>query len=76
MARRPSPSLVDREEALLATQREILSEVSRLRREEAYLDLKVRQAREQVRYYEGLLGLLRRDWGKIPGLSDLVRKLG
>jgi len=38
--------------------------------------LKVRQAREQARYYEGLLTLLRRDLGKAPGLSDLVRRMG
>lgn len=68
--------LFDREESLLATQREVTAELGRLRREEEYLLLKVRQAREQVRYYEGLLALLRRDWGKSPGLSDLVRKLG
>jgi hypothetical protein len=60
----------------MATQREVASELARIRREEEYLLLKVRQAREQVRYYEGLLELLRRDWGKTPGLSDLVRKLG
>ena len=54
----------------------MLTEVTRLRKEEEYLDLKVRQAREQVRYYEQLLALLRRDWGKSPGLSDLVRRLG
>ncbi len=66
----------DKQESLLATEREIASELVRLRREEEYLTLKVRQAREQVRYYEGMLELLRRDWGKTPGLSDLVRKLG
>jgi hypothetical protein len=69
-------SLSDREDALLATQRQLSSELARLGREEEYLTLKVRQAREQVRYYEGLLQLLRRDWGKAPGLSDFVRKLG
>ncbi|MFZ0890998.1 MAG: hypothetical protein WB778_01530 [Thermoplasmata archaeon] len=49
--------------------------MARLLRDEQYLALQVRQAREQVRYYEGLLTLLRRDWGKIPPLEDLVRKL-
>ena len=68
--------LSDRQESLVASQRELTVELSRLLREEEYLLLKVRQAREQVRYYEGLLALLRRDWGTIPGLSDLVRKLG
>jgi hypothetical protein len=74
MARRLS--LYDRQETLLASQREVVSELTRLRREEEYLTLKVRQAREQVRYYEGMLELLRRDFGKVPGLSDLLRKLG
>jgi len=69
-------SLSDRHETLLATQRELLSELLRLQREEQYLTIKVRQAREQVRYYEGLLQLLRRDWGKPAGLSDIVRRLG
>ena len=68
--------LSGRHDALLETQREISVELDRVRREEAYLLLKVRQAREQVRYYEGLLTLLRRDWGRAPGLSDLLRKLG
>ncbi len=69
-----SPS--DRKESLLASRREVVAELDRLRREEEYLLLKVRQAREQVHYYEALLTLLRRDWGKTRGLSDLVRKLG
>ncbi|MGP8135568.1 MAG: hypothetical protein ACLQD8_05555 [Thermoplasmata archaeon] len=58
------------------SQRELVAELARLEREEEYLRLKVRQAREQVRYYDGLLTLLRRDWGKAPSLSELVRKLG
>jgi len=66
----------DRQESLLLTQRELLGEIAQLRRDEDYLLLKVRQAREQVRYYEGLLTLMRRDLGKAPGLSDLVRRLG
>jgi hypothetical protein len=70
------PTLSDRQESLLASQRELTQELARLDREEEYLTLKVRQAREQVRYYEGMLELLRRDWGKSTGLSDLVRKLG
>jgi len=61
---------------LRVTQRELAAELVRLEREEEYLRLKVHQAREQVRYYDGLLTLLRRDWGKAPGLSELVRKLG
>jgi hypothetical protein len=73
MPRGTPPS--DRQESLLSSQRELFAELARLRREEEYLVLKVRQAREQVRYYEGLLELLRRDWGKTPGLTDLVRRL-
>jgi hypothetical protein len=66
----------DRIEHLRGVQEELLAEFDRLRREEEYLVLKVRQAREQVRYYEGLLALLRRDYGKAPGLADLVRRMG
>ncbi len=68
--------LPDRQAALLETQRELSAEMLRLAREEEYLTLKIRQAREQVRYYEGLLELLRQDLGRSPGLSELVRKLG
>lgn len=74
MARPVSPST--RQETLLAAQRELASELTRLKREEEYLTGKVRQAREQVRYYEGMLELLRRDFGRNTGLADLVRKLG
>lgn len=74
MPRVPPPT--DREVALSATQRELVSEIEQLRREEEYLLLKVRQAREQARYYEGLLTLLRRDFGTAPGLPDLIRRLG
>jgi len=66
----------DKQETLLSTQRELLGEIGRLRREEEYILLKVRQAREQVRYYEVLLTLLRRDLGKSPGLAELVRRMG
>ena len=48
--------LSDRQESLLATEREVTAELHRLAREEEYLLLKVRQAREQVRYYEGPFG--------------------
>jgi hypothetical protein len=66
----------DRIEFLRSTERDLQGEVVRLRREEEYLRLKVRQAREQVRYYEGLLTLLRRDFGRTPSLAEVVRKLG
>ena len=75
MRRKTSPWLVDKEESLLSQEKGIAREIARLRREEEYLGLQVRQAREQVRYYEGLLTLLRRDWGKVPALEKLVRRL-
>ncbi len=61
---------------LRATERDLAGELGRLRREEEYLRLKVRQARDQVRYYEGLLQLLRRDLGRQPSLTEVVRRLG
>lgn len=76
MARRPLRSITDRQDTLLATERDILADVARARREEEYLVLKVRQAREQVRYYERLLEMLKRDWGRDPGLASFVRRLG
>jgi hypothetical protein len=72
----PRVTYTDSRADLVQAQEDLLAELVRLRREEEYLVLKVRQAREQVRYYEGLLELLRRDWGKAPGLSEFVRKLG
>jgi hypothetical protein len=66
----------DRIDELAAAQRALAKDLVRLEREEEYLKLKVRQARDQVRYYEGLLTLLRRDFGKSPALSDLVQRLG
>ncbi len=62
--------------ALKSTQRELVGEINRVRREEEYLRQKLRQAQEQVRYYEGLLTLLRRDLGRAPGLTELLRRLG
>jgi hypothetical protein len=76
MPRRVLPSTIDRYESLRATERELVAEVGRLRREEDYLLLKARQAREQVRYYERLLELLKRDWGRDPSLATLVRRFG
>ena len=76
MPGRGSLSLSDKVETLRASERELLAEIDRLKREERYILLKVRQARDQVRYYESLLSLLRRDWGKSAGLSDLIRRLG
>ena len=69
-------SLRDRVEALRGTLTGLESELARLLREEQYLTLQSRRAREQVRYYEQLLVDLRREWGKPPALSELVRRLG
>jgi multidrug resistance efflux pump len=52
------------------------AELSRLDQEEEYLLSQVRQAEEQVRYYEGLLSKLRRDWGRPERLPEIVRRLG
>jgi len=75
MPRRPAP-LLDKHQALLSARQEAEAEMVRLAREEDYLLQQVREAREQVRYYEELLAVLRRDWGRPPPLSELVRKLG
>jgi len=64
-----------RPDALRAAQVEAEAELQRLVREEEYLLRQIREARDQVRYYEGLLVVLRRDWGRTPPLAALVRKL-
>jgi multidrug resistance efflux pump len=75
--RRRTPSnLHGKLEALLASLAEAEAEAARLRSEAEYLVGQVRQAQEQVRHYEGLLTELRRDWGRTPRLTDLVRRLG
>jgi hypothetical protein len=75
MPPRSTPPL-DRRESLLAARQQTEAEVQQLTREEEYLLRQLREAREQVRYYEGLLAVLRKDWGKPPPFADLVRKLG
>ena len=76
MELRRTPSFDDRHDSLIAARQEAEAEVARLQREEEYLLRQVREAREQVRYYEGLLAVLRKDWGKPPPLAELVRRLG
>ena len=74
--RRATPvSLQDRQQALLTSVDETEGEIAQLAREQEYLESQIRQAQEQVRYYESLLALLRKDWGKPPGLKDFVRRL-
>jgi hypothetical protein len=76
MPRSGSRSISGRLESLRAAEQAVRAEVERLRREERYILLKVQQARDQVRYYEQVLRLLRRDWGRRSGLEDVVRKMG
>lgn len=74
---RPSrTSPPDRLESLRALLAESEADLTRLQREEEYLSTQTKRAREQVRYYERLLSDLKREWGKTPPLTDLVRKLG
>ena len=75
MPRTTAGSLHDRLQTLLAARHETEAEMARLAREETYVSQQVREATEQVRYYEGLLANLRRDWGKPGALEDLVRRL-
>lgn len=69
-------SLHDKHQSLLAARLEAEAEETRLRQEEEYLTGQVAQAAEQVRYYEGLLVLLRKEWGAPAAIAQLVRKLG
>jgi hypothetical protein len=73
--RRTPSSLQDKLEALLTARADAEAEAARLRRESEYLAGQVRQAREQVRHYEGLLVELRREWGTAPRLTEIVRRL-
>lgn len=72
----PTDRFSDRLDSLRSTQQELEGELDQMRKEEEYLRLKLRQAAEQVRYYEGLLMLLRRDLSRSRGVSDLMRRLG
>ena len=76
MVRRTPGSLHDKQQSLLAAREETQAEVGRLEREERFLREQLREARNQVRYYESLLAALRRDWGRDAPLASLVRKLG
>jgi len=69
-------SLLDRQQNLVAQRNEAEAEIARLEREEAFLSRQVREATEQVRYYEGLLVNLKRDWGRRGTLAELIRRLG
>jgi hypothetical protein len=69
-------SLIDRHTTLLEAHHEAEAESQRLAREEQFLSAQVRQAREQVRYYEELLATLRREVGRRGPLATMVRRLG
>ncbi|MCI4361273.1 MAG: hypothetical protein L3J91_06170 [Thermoplasmata archaeon] len=75
--RRPTPtSLHDRHQTLLDARADAEAEEAHLLREEEYLSTQIRQAEEQVRHYQSLLVMLRKDWGgKSPPFYELVRKL-
>jgi hypothetical protein len=68
-------SLSDRASSLERLQREAEAEAARLGFEERSLAEQVRRAREQVRYYEGLLVEIRRSLGRTPALSRILRRL-
>lgn len=61
----------------LASRREALErELSEVRREEEYLARQVRRAREQVQYYERMLGELKTAWGRRAPLAEYIRHRG
>ncbi len=74
MPRKADP-LPDKHETLLRAREEAEAEIRRLHREEEFLRGQIREARDQVRYYETLLASLRRDWGRPTALAAMVRKL-
>ena len=75
MPRGTPVSLADKTATLETLRVEAEAEANRLIREEASLEEQVQQAREQVRYYEDLLVQLRRDWGRTPALTRMLRQL-
>ena len=75
MPRGTPDSLADRAATLDSLRQEAEAEAALLGREEASLLEQVRQAKEQVRYYEDLLVQLRRDWGRTPALTRMIRSL-
>ncbi len=61
---------------LRAEQERVERELQRLRREEEDLRDQIGQAREQVRYYDGLLKQLKGEWSRAPSVGDIVRRMG
>ena len=75
MRREAPTSLSDRAASLERLRQEAEAEAVRLGFEERSLVDQVRKAREQVRYYEGLLVEIRRSVGRTPSLTRLLRSL-
>ena len=75
MRRLAFSALSQRQESLLQARDAARAESARLEREEQYLVGQLRRAEEQLRYYNGLLSSLRKDWGKRGTLTDLVQRL-
>ncbi|MFG1530631.1 MAG: hypothetical protein AAFA34_05095 [Thermoplasmata archaeon] len=69
------PSESDRAAGLARELQRLEAELGRLAYEEEFVDLQIRQAREQIAYYEQLLKLLRKDWGQVSGLADLLQRM-
>lgn len=76
MRRPSSSSLHDRHASLVSARQSAEAELAGLDREERFLTSQLKQAQEQLRYYEGLLAVLRREWGGTRRFAELVRKLG
>ena len=76
MRRVSAASFQDRFASLASARRDAEAEIARLGREERFLQSQLKQADEQVRYYEGLLTVLRREWGKPRRLAEIVRRFG
>jgi hypothetical protein len=54
---------------------ELQAELDRLLREEQYLGRQIRRARDQLRYYEQMLGDLKQSLGRRAPLHEFVRRL-
>lgn len=70
------PPLVDRTASLSEERARLEGEIGRLLREEEYLETQLRNAREQVRYYEALIETQRSEWSGRRGVRELLRGLG
>ncbi|MHB1932460.1 MAG: hypothetical protein ACYCPV_05695 [Thermoplasmata archaeon] len=69
------PSASDRASGLARELQSLEAELGRIAYEEEFVELQIRQAREQIAYYEQLLKLLRKDWGQVSGLADLLQRM-